>query len=783
MKNSMRQHFWSGSARNAGIIAVSALLTLATGQSIAGPVPMPNLPIPKPAAAAPQYVPGEVVVRFAQGVSAQSQSGILSQMASTTKAIGGKNTVLVKLNGAYATVDSAVQSLSGMPGVVSVQPNYIYRAQSLPNDPSFNQQWALQNTGQTVTNPQDPGNIYATDNPGIPGDDIGAERAWGIVNNTTGTPASDCSSVTVAVLDTGINYTHQDLAANMWDGSASGYPNHGYDFYSNDNDPMPDGGAEQHGTHVAGIIGAAGNNGNNGSGVCQKAKIMSVRVLGPDGAGTTASIINGVEFAIQHGAKVINMSLSGSVYDPLYESAVKDAQAAGVIIVAAAGNSAYNNDIVPAYPCNFTEDNIICVAAVDQSFNMAGFSDYGATSVDVGAPGTNIVSTWGGTYEPLDFLAGSGWQYSSATTGWTPGSATSSFGATLPLLTDPANMLSSTASYPANADDRGWVARNMNLIGIVHAAVTYSAYWNLGAGDVLNVALNNSGSDPFNSGLPGYITPMAAGSIGSNGGEGIIDLNACIGASLCSFGFQMTSDATGYSGQNVGAYIYNPVFQTQQTGSTSMETDNGTSMAAPVVTGIVAMVESFDPTATYQQVIQAVEKGGRSVQALSGKTTTGKVVSAIGALAQTKLELSGLSNVQVTAGTPQGVSFKVGALNNSLSVTATSDNQGMLPDASISGLSSCVTTGQCNLTLTTSSTTNGVATVLVTVHDIYGQAVSGSFQVSSQGAVAAAPSTIATTSTSSGGGGGAMSPWMLLLAGLLLLPSWLRNRKTESKAC
>ncbi len=121
----------------------------------------------------------------------------------------------------------------------------------------------------------------------------------------------------VAVIDTGVNYNHEDLADNMWDGSASGYNYHGYDFVNSDYDPMDFNG---HGTHVAGIIGAVGNNGKGVTGVCWNVKIMAVRVLNAVGEGTTANIVSGINFAVSRGAKVINMSLGGNLSDAVFSN-------------------------------------------------------------------------------------------------------------------------------------------------------------------------------------------------------------------------------------------------------------------------------------------------------------------------------------------------------------------------------------------------------------------------------------------------------------------------------
>ncbi len=181
---------------------------------------------------------------------------------------------------------------------------------------------------------------------------------------------TDCRSVVIAVIDSGVNYTHQDLAANMWDGSAAGFPNHGYDFGDNDNDPMPapDDGSG-HGTHVAGTIGAVGNNSLGTTGVCWQAKIMAIRARSSIGGYTSVSLMQSIDFAVSNGAKVINMSLGGPNPDPAVEGAIANARNNKVIVVIAAGNGdsngiGVNNDTTPAWPCNSSQDNVLCAAAL-----------------------------------------------------------------------------------------------------------------------------------------------------------------------------------------------------------------------------------------------------------------------------------------------------------------------------------------------------------------------------------------------------------------------------------
>ncbi len=311
-----------------------------------------------------------------------------------------------------------------------VQPNMVIGAASItePDDPQFGAQWGLSNTGQlesydytntNVVTPYDmqtfpngipggaqtvfPSPPYTNDNHyGVTGDDIDATQAWGI---TTGS-----KSVVVAVLDTGIDLTNPDLVNNIWTNpldtaangeNGDGYPGdiHGYNFIANDGDPSDD---EGHGTNVAGIIGASGDNAYGVSGVDWNVSLVAVKVLDENGSGSDASIIGGINYVTNlkdHGINVvaINESLGGNIFptDILESDATRQAGRAGILDVVAAGNNSSDNDRTTFDPAQFsaTYPTVITVAAVDNQFKIADFSDFGASTVDLGSPGVNILST------------------------------------------------------------------------------------------------------------------------------------------------------------------------------------------------------------------------------------------------------------------------------------------------------------------------------------------------------------------------------------------------------
>jgi len=267
-----------------------------------------------------------------------------------------------------------------------VQPDAKITAQMIPNDSRFSELWGMNNTGQT-------GGAFDAD--------IDAAEAW---DKATGT-----GQTVVAVIDTGVDYNHPDLKANIWtntreiagngrDDDGNGYVDdvRGWDFFNNDADPMDDNG---HGTHVSGTIGAVGNNSIGVAGVNWRTRIMPLKFLGADGSGYLSGAIDAVNYAVANGARLSNNSWGGGPYDATLGKAISNAAVKGHIFVAAAGNDSQNNDTTTSYPSGYNYDNIVAVAATDHLDNLAYFSNYGVNKVDIAAPGVNILSTLpGNTY-------------------------------------------------------------------------------------------------------------------------------------------------------------------------------------------------------------------------------------------------------------------------------------------------------------------------------------------------------------------------------------------------
>src|SRR5262245_19739740 len=298
------------------------------------------------AAGTVDYVPGELIVQFKPGLRITAQASLIESAGGTLeRGLAAPRTALVRLPEG-ASVADAVRSFELRADVAGAQPNYVYRAQIIPNDLRFAELWGLPR--------------------------IGAPAAW-----DTGTGSR---SVTVAVTDTGIFAGHPDLAPNMVGG--------GHDFIDGDADATDEHG---HGTHVAEIIGAVGNDGRGVTGVNWNVGLLPVRVLDASGRGTTAGISDGFRYAASR-ARIVNASLGGAPNDPALERAIADFPE--TLFVVAAGNSALNNDTLPTYPCSYPEGNVICVAASDATDALAYFSNVGATTVDLAAPGVSILSTW-----------------------------------------------------------------------------------------------------------------------------------------------------------------------------------------------------------------------------------------------------------------------------------------------------------------------------------------------------------------------------------------------------
>lgn len=332
------------------------------------------------AAATDRYIVG-----FQTGVSSQEIAATVSQRGGRVEQeLGSIGARVVKLAPGQQLA-TAMNQMALAPGVRFVEPDYRVSASVVPNDADFAQQWSLLNTGQTG---------------GVPGADIKATAAWTI---TTGSP-----DVVVGVVDTGTDYLHPDLVANIWNAPAGwnlygcGAGTHGFRAIGGATscDPMDD---NNHGTHVAGTIGAAGNNVYGVAGINWRVSIMPLKFLDRNGWGYTSDAVTVIDYAVQARRRGVNLRvLNNSWGGPYFSQALLDeinvANANGILFTAAAGNGTStvppgSIDAAPLYPASYNAPNVLAVASTDASDGLSSFSNYGPSTVQMGAPGSGILST------------------------------------------------------------------------------------------------------------------------------------------------------------------------------------------------------------------------------------------------------------------------------------------------------------------------------------------------------------------------------------------------------
>lgn len=356
------------------------------------------------------FVEGEVLIKLkSQG---QKHEDILAKLLQktkvwnlklerTVKTLSGNIYVVKSLSKSSGSLKDILSSLRNSPDIEVAEPNFIYtfgnpkkekyfpKGLSMlpvdaPSDPLFQSLWGLSNVGQSEPTK------------GVPGADIDALKAWEIHKGDR--------KIKIAVIDTGIDYNHPDLKDNIWNNEAelkgtagidddnNGYVDdiYGYDFANNDSDPMDGHG---HGTHCSGTIGAVHNNGIGVAGVMDEVSLVAIKFLSDTGSGTTEAAILAIDYATKLNVDIMSNSWGGGGFSQLLKESIERAKNKGIIFVAAAGNSAQNNDDRPNYPSSYEVSNIVGVAAHTIDDQLANFSSYGPRTVHLAAPGKNIVST------------------------------------------------------------------------------------------------------------------------------------------------------------------------------------------------------------------------------------------------------------------------------------------------------------------------------------------------------------------------------------------------------
>lgn len=576
---------------------------------------------PTPPAAA---VPGHVIVVWKPGATRDERLAARDDAdASFVSTLGDPQFQLLRPQAGQSVAD-AIAALRDDPNVQTATRDTYDVPHATTNDPLFNQLWGLQNVGANID-----GFSGA-----IPGVDINALAAW---DRTRGS-----ASVVVADIDSGYRFEHPDLAPVVWsnpadpangvDDDRNGIvdDSHGADFVGDDDsapttdgDPTDDDVVEGgHGVHTAGTIGAAGNNGIGISGVAQDVRIMPLRVCDP--SCPSSSQISAINYAGAHGARAANMSLGGLRSNPALQAAL--AANPQVLFVISAGNGddpsrdgiGDDNDVIPTYPCSYPLDNIICVAALDQADQLASFSNFGAASVDVGAPGTEILSTFPGVrpfednFEAADF--GSRWTATGAQGGFarTNEAPLTSFGMSdSPGATPVANSVRESTSVGVTIP-----------AGLQGCRLNQTRVLSVGGGTYFYRVL----LDGREIAAPA-VAPTSSGTFFLD----IDDADIAPGGRL-QLAFRYT--AGGAPGPSDGAWLDNiSVKCIQAVGQgTGYGFLDGTSMAAPHVTGSAALLFSLNPSASVAQVRSALLATVHPVAALAGRTTTGGRIDAAAAL-------------------------------------------------------------------------------------------------------------------------------------------------------
>lgn len=603
------------------------------------------------------YVPGEILVKYKKDkINLETFSGqatalnfIRTKSMEKKKDIRESNVSVLKTK-SDESVESMIEKLKNDPNVEYVQPNFQYYPLSIDSDDTYKGLlWGIDNTGQEVNSVS-----------GTPDADIDAPEAWLISEGNK-------NDVIIAVIDDGVAYNHPDLSANMWDGIAcvgedidgnqiNGGCQHGYDYEDNDKTPLPTSGS--HGTHIAGTIAAVKNNNEGIIGVAPNAKIMALK-----SSLTTDEIVKAISFAENNGAKIVNASWGGSNFDQALKDAIDSFSG---LFIAAAGNESINNELTHIYPSDYDLDNIISVAATDQNDVLASFSSYGATSVDVGAPGENIYSTV--TSEIISNIINepfSGISTFSAPNGWVATNYWGVFNTGVEywdevLYGDVYNIpyennVNSTITLPSYNLNYATTATIDFWSGCDTEYTTTDWY------DYMTLELS---SDDVNYDTvliwdEAYLDFLNEESPLDDSGMSIyhfqdLEIPNEYLTSNFKLRFRWVTDSSNVPDLNYdGCFIDDLKITTYSYSDGSDERYDymqGTSMAAPHAAGLAGLIWGYKPELSYSQVKDVILSTGDDIASLAGKTVTGKRINALNAL--NSLASPIISDVQTATTTP-----------------------------------------------------------------------------------------------------------------------------------
>lgn len=588
----------------------------------------------------PEYLPGELLIKFKPGVLHRTKQAFHARIGA--RHVGELSLIRVqriKIPVATMTMEDAIEYYRNNPEVEYVEPNYIVRAVATPDDPQFNQLWGLNNTGQTG---------------GTEDADIDAPEAWDIHTGS--------SDMVIAVIDTGVAYNHGDLNdgvnSNIWtndtelngnpgvDDDGNGYVDdiYGWDFLGEDSDPTDYNG---HGTHVAGTIAALGDNGTGITGVNWTASIMPLRFLGPLGYGDTAKASEAILYAANNGAKVINASWGGGGLSQTLYDAISYANDRGCLFVVAAGNAGDNNDQIPFYPASYNLPNIIAVAATDHNDNLASFSNFGVTSVDVAAPGVNVLSSVPSLSLGPEVQLFSE-NFESGLGNWTHWGTNDLWELTDTDSVSPTHSLADSplGDYLNNTDSYITYDTSFNLVDKI-TTLEYKVKNELESGDYLFIGGTISGTfvPLFTLNLDGIIGGSSGGNFESH--TTYISLFGDL-TNNTNIGFNLFSNA---SNVDDGVYIDDVIFKARDLLIAGYDyiAYNGTSMAAPHVAGLAALIWAEDDSLTHSEVKERILNGVEVKTSLKEKTLTGGRINAYNSLLNMPASPSNLSATAVSS--------------------------------------------------------------------------------------------------------------------------------------